>query len=179
MERPVFLLVSGDESRREGLSRDLRRRFGADYRVAVADSATAAGGLLAELATAGAEVALVIADEHLAGEPAVDFLARAHDMHRGARRVLLIDRGNWSADHPAVLAMAVGKIDYHLYAPWEPLERILCPAISEILAAWDKSRDPGFVAFRIVGPAHSPAAHRIRDDLSRIGGALRVRRRGC
>jgi hypothetical protein len=75
MERPVFLLVSGEESRRDGLRRDLRRRFGADYRVVAADSATSAGGLLAELAAAGVEVALIIADEHLAGEPAVDFLA--------------------------------------------------------------------------------------------------------
>jgi thioredoxin reductase (NADPH) len=165
MERPVFLLVSGDESRRDGLGRDLRRRFGADYRVAAVDSAAAAGRLLCELAAAGAEVALVIADEHLAGEPAVDLLARAHELHRGAKRILLIDRGNWSA----VPAMAVGKIDCYLYVPWEPLERILYPAVSEILAAWDQSRDPGFVAFRIVGPAHSPAAHRIRDDLSRIG----------
>src|ERR1700759_5727979 len=135
MERPVFLLVSGDEARRDGLGRDLRRRFGADYRVAAAGSAAAAARLLGDLAAAGAEVALVIVDEHLAGEPAVDLLARAHELHHGAKRVLLIDRGNWSADHPAVLAMAVGKIDCYLYVPWEPLERILYPAVSEILAA--------------------------------------------
>jgi thioredoxin reductase (NADPH) len=169
MERPIFLLVSDDEPRLKALSSDLRRRFEADYQVAAATSPAAALSMLADLAGAGTEVALVIADEHLAGVAAVDFLAQAHDLHRGAKRVLLIDRGNWSTDHPAVLAMAVGKIDSHLYVPWEPLERILYPAVSELLAAWDKSREPSFVAFRIVGAAHSPAAHRLREDLSRIG----------
>ena len=100
--------------------------------------------------------------------PAVDFLARAHDLDKSAKRVLLIDRGNWSTTHPAVLGLAVGKIDYHLYFPWRPPERFLYPALSEFLAAWDKTREPSSVAFRIIGPEHSPAAHRLRDDLTRV-----------
>jgi thioredoxin reductase (NADPH) len=164
------MLVSGDAPRLEALSRDLSRRYQADYEVVGAASADTALATLAGLAEAGAEVALLIADEHLARPPAVDFLVRAHDLHPGAKRVLLIDRGNWSSAQPAVVAMAVGKIDYHLYVPWQPLERILYPAVSEFLAAWDKTREPSpYAAFRIVGPASSPAAHRLRDDLTRIG----------
>jgi thioredoxin reductase (NADPH) len=169
MERPVFLLVSEDEPRLKALSSDLRRRFGADYRVVTSTAPGEALSTLADLAEHGTEVALLIADEHLAGMPAVDFLVQAHTRHRWAKRVLLIDRGNWSPDHPAVLAMAVGQIDYHLYVPWEPRERILYLAVSEFLAAWEKFRQPSFVAFRIVGPAWSPAAHQLREDLSRIG----------
>jgi len=168
MPRPIFMLVGDDGPRREALHRDLSRRYEADYEVVSVDSAAAALARLAALAAAGAEVALLIADEHLAGMPAVGFLARAHEQHRLAKRVLLIDRGNWSAAHPAVAAMAVGQIDYHLYVPWQPLERILYPAVSEFLSAWDSAREPTFVAFRIVGPANSPRAHRLRDDLSRI-----------
>ena len=63
--------------------------------------------------------------------------------------------------------MSVGKIDYHLYVPWFPAERNLHPAVSEFLAAWDKTREPSRAAFRIVGPAYSPRAHRLREDLSR------------
>jgi thioredoxin reductase (NADPH) len=100
---------------------------------------------------------------------AVDFLVRARDLHPGAKRVLLIERGDWSAVHPAVSAMALGKIDYHLYDPWHPPERILYQAVGEFLAAWEKSREPPSVAFRIVGPAHSPRAHQLRDVLSRAG----------
>jgi thioredoxin reductase (NADPH) len=169
MLRPIFMLAASDGPRLEALSRDLSRRYEADYRVIGVASAEAALAMLGELTGSGAEVALLFADEHLADMPAVDFLARARDLHPGAKRVLLIDRGDWSGTHPAVLATAVGKIDYHLYVPWQPLERILYPAVSEFLSAWDKSREPAFAAFRIVGPAHSPGAHRLRDDLSRVG----------
>jgi len=167
MQRPIFMLVSGDGPRLDALRHDLSRRYEADYQVSVACSAAAALTMLAVLAGARAEVALVIADEHLADMPAVDFLAQVRGLHPGAKRILLIDRGNWTGPHPAIAAMAVGKIDYPLYVPWFPLERNLHPAVSEFLAAWDKSREPSHVAFRIVGPAHSPRAHRLRDDLTR------------
>jgi thioredoxin reductase (NADPH) len=168
MQRPIFLLVSGDGLRLDALRDDLSRRYQADYQVSVAGSAAAALTMLAVQAGSDAEVALVIADERLADMPAADFLARAHGLHPGAKRILLINHGDWSPGHPAILALAVGKIDYHLYAPWYPLERGLYPAISEFLAAWDKSREPSFAAFRIVGPANSPRVHQLRDDLSRI-----------
>jgi len=169
MQRPVFVVVADDRHRLEPLRCDLSRRYEADYRVIGVASAEAALTELADLAGASAEVALLIADEHLTDVPAVDFLVRAHGLHPRAKRILLVDRGDWSAAHPAVAALAVGSIDYHLYVPWHPLERILYPAVSEFLSAWDKSREPSFVAFRIVGPAHSPDAHRLREDLSRIG----------
>lgn len=168
MPRPVFFVVDGDRPRLEALTRDLQRRYGADYDVVGAAAATALT-ILKDLANTGAEVALLIADERLTEVPAVDLLERAHDLHPGAKRILLIERGDWSAAHPAVTAMATGQIDYHLYAPWQPAERILYPAISEFLAAWDKSREPTSVAFRIVGPAHSPRSHQLRDVLSRTG----------
>jgi thioredoxin reductase (NADPH) len=154
MQRPVFLVVAEDAPRLEALTRDLSRRYDADYQVAGAGSAGAALAMLAELADSGGVVALLIADERLAEMPAVDFLARAHALHPGAKRVLLIDRGDWSAAHPAVSALALGKIDYHLWAPWYPQERILHPAVSEFLMAWDRSREPSFSAVQIVGPAH-------------------------
>ena len=167
--RPIFLLVTEDGPRLEALAMDLKRRYAADYRVVTAASADAALTMLAELADSGAVVALLIADERLMEMPAVDFLARAHDLHPGARRVLLVERGDWSATHPAVCAMALGRIDYHLYVPWYPLERGLYPAVSEFLAAWDKSREPSAAVVRIVGGAHSARAHHLRDLLTRGG----------
>jgi thioredoxin reductase (NADPH) len=169
MRRPTFVLVVEDGSRLEALRQDLSRRYEADYQVIAVASAAAALGTLRDLAGSGVEVALVFADERMAGMNAVEFLVRARDLHPGAKRVLLIERGDWSAVHPAVSAMALGKIDYHLYDPWHPPERILYHAAGEFLAAWEKSREPPSVAFRIVGPAHSPRAHQLRDVLSRVG----------
>jgi thioredoxin reductase (NADPH) len=167
--RPVFFVVAEDGPRLEALTRDLQRRYDADYDVVGAAAAATALTMLKDFANTGAGVALLIVDERLTEIPAVDLLERAHDLHPGAKRILLIERGDWSAAHPAVTAMATGQIDYHLYAPWQPAERILYPAISEFLAAWDKSREPASAAFRIVGPAHSPRSHQLRDVLSRTG----------
>jgi len=166
--RPVFLLVAEDGPRRAALTADLKRRYDADYQVIGAASAAAALTMLADFADSGAVVALVFADERLSEMPAVDFLARAHGLHPGAKRVLLVARGDWSAAHPAVSAMALGKIDYHLWVPWYP-ERVLYSAVTEFLAAWDRSREPSFAAVRIAGPPHSARSHRLRDVLSRGG----------
>ena len=135
MSRPAFVLVAEDGSRLEALRRDLSQRYEADYQVIAVASAAAALSTLRNLADSGMEVALVFADERMAGMDSVDFLACAHDLHPGAKRVLVIGRGDWSPAHPAVAAMALGKIDYHLYVPWYPLERILYPAVGEFLAA--------------------------------------------
>ena len=96
MPRPIFMLVSGDGPRLDALRHDLSRRYAADYQVCVASSVAAALTMLAVLAGARADVALVIADEHLAYMPAVDFLARAHSLHAGAKRILLMEHGDWS-----------------------------------------------------------------------------------
>ncbi|HEY6595388.1 MAG TPA: FAD-dependent oxidoreductase [Asanoa sp.] len=167
--QPVFLVVAENESVREGLSADLRRRFTADYRVVGVASPTTALTMLADLARAAKDVTLLIADERLTEMGAVDFLVRAHELHPAAKRVLLVERGDWSATHPAVSAMALGQIDYHLYNPWRPLERILYAAVSEFLAAWERFRVPTAVAFRIVGAEQSQRSHELRDVLARSG----------
>jgi thioredoxin reductase (NADPH) len=169
MPQPVFLVVSESREVREELAADLRRRFAADYRVVGVASPTAALTTLADLARVWEDVTLLIADERLTEMGAVDFLVRAHELHPAAKRVLLVERGDWSSTHPAISAMALGQIDYHLYNPWRPLERILYATVSEFLAAWERFREPMAVAFRIVGAEHSRRSHQLRDVLTRSG----------
>jgi thioredoxin reductase (NADPH) len=169
MPQPVFLLVTDNRPVLDALAADIRHRFGADYRVFAADSATTALARLADLAARSEDVALLIADQNLVEMAAVDFLARAHELRPAAKRVLMIDRGNWSAEHPAVAAMAVGQIDYHLYNPWVPVERTLYPAITEFVAAWHTGQESPMVGVRVVGPQWSVRSHELRDVLTRIG----------
>ena len=75
--RPVFFVVAEDGLRLEALTRDLQRRYDADYDVVGAASAATALTMLKDLANTGAEVALLIADERLTEIPAADLLARA------------------------------------------------------------------------------------------------------
>jgi thioredoxin reductase (NADPH) len=169
MPQPVFFVIAENGNVREGLSADLRRRFAADYRVIGAASPITALTVLNDLARASEDVTLLIADERLTEIGAVDFLVQAHELHPAAKRVLLVGRGDWSSTHPAISAMALGQIDYHLYNPWHPLERILYAAVSEFLAAWEKSREPTVVVFRIVGAEQSRRSHELRDMLTRGG----------
>src|SRR5262245_9797757 len=102
---------------------------------------------------------------------AVGFLAAAHELHPAAKRVLLVERGDYSAAHPAVRAMTVGQTDYHLFTPWRPAERWLYPPVSDFLADWSKTREPSFAAIRIVG-------RRGRPGRARRGGLGGLRRAG-
>src|SRR5919109_1094719 len=117
-ERPVLLIAHDRESVLRALEADVRGRFGGDYRVMGRPSAEAALQTLADLSSRGEEVALVVARENLAGPGGVEFMLAAHELHPGARRALLIGRGGYSSEHPAVNAMRLGQIDYYLYDPW-------------------------------------------------------------
>jgi len=168
MSQPIFYLVVADAARLDGLREDLRRRFAADYRVLGATSAATGLDELRALAGQGERVALVIADEGVTGPGPVTFLGRARHLHPAARRVLMIRRGDWSAEHPAVAAMECGQIDFYLFNPWRPLEQILYPSMSDFLRAWNRTQEAQFAAFRIVDRARSPRAYEVRDLLSRI-----------
>lgn len=165
--KPIFVVVSEDPRVRTALTGDLERRFGADYDVLAADSVPAATMLLADCAERSRRVALVFADQELSGPSAVEFLAQARTSHPGCRRVLVIPRGNWSSRHPVIEAMALGQVDFHLYNPWEPLERILYPAVSEFLSVWGRLQEAPVVPIRICGEQHSRRSHELRDVLTR------------
>ncbi|MDP9146012.1 MAG: FAD-dependent oxidoreductase [Actinomycetota bacterium] len=167
MVKPIFVVVSEDPPVRTGLTRDLERRFSADYDVLAADSVPTATMLLAYCAEQSRQVALVFADQALNGPTAVEFLAQTRTVHPGCRRVLVIPRGNWSSRHPVIEAMALGQVDFHLYNPWEPLERILYPAVSEFLSVWGRSQEAPVVPIRICAARHSRRSHELRDVLTR------------
>jgi thioredoxin reductase (NADPH) len=167
--RPGFLVVSDDPVLRKGLVADLDRRFGRDYAVTGSPSAGAGRAL----AVAGDPLALLLVDERVRGSAPMNLFARGRELHPALKRVLLVHRGNWSSVHPVIAAMALGQVDYHLYVPWVPIERILYPAISDFLAAWDMSRDAPVVPLTIVGLARSARSHDIRDKLARAAVPFR------
>jgi thioredoxin reductase (NADPH) len=164
--QPRFLVVSQDEELLSRLVADLDRRFGRDYDVTGVLPGHAAEVLRRSVAEQRTLVLLIV-DERVADPPALDLFRMGRHLHPAAKRVLIVHRGNWSSLHPVVAAMALGQVDYHLYSPWAPLERTLYPAVSDFLAAWDRSREAPVVPLRIVGPQRAARSHDIRDKLSR------------
>lgn len=167
MSKPIILVVSEDSRQRVQLARDVDRRFGLDYEVASAASGRDALDVLDDMASQSRTLALIFVSEALSDAIRVELLVRARHLHPGCRRVLVISRGNWSSQHPLIGAMALGQVDFHLYDPWQPVERILYPSVAEFLAAWNRLQESPVVPIRIVAPRNSTRAHEIRDILSR------------
>ena len=145
---------------------DLTRRFGEDFRVIGESSAAAGLAALRGLAQLHEPVALLIADHNLSGMPGTDFLARAHEMHPLAKRVLLVER-DYSARSPVVQAMTLGQADYHITKPWM-LEQDLYREVSGFLAEWAKDQQAGFELFHVIGRLQDRGTHELREMLTRF-----------
>ena len=121
---PILFIVDADEAGRAATISALRRRFGSDYRVLAADSAEAGLAALEDLAQQGEEVALVGADIRLPDRGGVEFLERAHALHPGASRALLVPMGRRGTripldDLPTLQrATALGRIDFSVLKGW-------------------------------------------------------------
>jgi len=124
MSRPILFLVDDRPEVLEALAADLGRRFGGDHRILTEASPAAALETLLRLAEEAQEVALVVAGQAMAAMPGVQLLVQAHDLHPGAKRVLLVGRRAWTPTNPAVPAMALGQIDTYLFEPTVPVS---CP----------------------------------------------------
>ena len=168
MGQPVILLAVDDGRVLDALAADLGRRFGSDYRVLAERSPNAALATLERLAAGSEAVALLVAARHMAELGGLELLLRAHQLHPGAKRVLLEGRGEWTSGEPIVRAMALGQLDFVLFRPWRPVEQNLYLPVSEYLAAWERSRAPLVEAVRVVGPRWDAHSHAIRDLLARM-----------
>jgi CheY-like chemotaxis protein len=88
MSRPVLFVIDDDAGVVHALRSDLSRRFSQDFTVLGESSAAAGLAALRALAEQDAPVALLIVDHHMSEMPGLEFLARAHDLHPSAKRVL-------------------------------------------------------------------------------------------
>lgn len=166
MSHPVLFVIDDDAGVVRALRDDLIRRFGEDFRVTGTSSAAAGLATLRELAEEHVTVAVLIADHKMREMPGVDFLARAHDMHPRAKRVLLVER-DYSVHSPVIQAMTLGQADYHISKPWM-LEQDLYRGVGEFLAAWAKDQDADFELFHVIGRLHGRSTNELRELLTRF-----------
>src|ERR671931_2932818 len=111
MSRPVLMAVDDDPAALGVLERELRKRYGADYRVACQVDAAAALQALERVQADDGQVALLLADQWMPVMTGVRLLGRAHRLHPTAQRALLIDWGDRSTAEPILQAATFGQID--------------------------------------------------------------------
>ncbi|MFY9939364.1 MAG: FAD-dependent oxidoreductase [Silvibacterium sp.] len=164
MGKPVILAVDDDVSVLEAVIQDLRRKYGAGYRILRAGSGQAALDTCIQLQQRGDAVALFLSDQRMPGMSGVDFLEKAQKIYPEAKRALLTAYADTEA---AIKAINTAKIHYYLTKPWDPPEEQLYPVLDDLLEAWKEGYRPPFEGLRVVGPRWSLQDHQVRDFLSR------------
>jgi thioredoxin reductase (NADPH) len=163
MARPILLAVDDDVNVLEAVVQDLRRQYGAEYRVMRAASGQAALDTLAQVKAREEPVALLLSDQRMPGMSGVEFLERSRELYPEARRVLLTAYADTEA---AIQAINSARIHYYLNKPWDPPEEKLYPVANDLLDDWKAGYRPAFEGLRVIGHRWSPRDHTVRSFLS-------------
>jgi thioredoxin reductase (NADPH) len=162
--RPVLLTVDDDPSVSRAIARDLRRHYGARYRVVRAESGADALAVLRELTARGESTALLLADHRMPGMTGVEFLEQAMDLVPTAKRVLLTAYADTDA---AIRAINDVDLDHYLLKPWDPPEELLYPVLDELLESWSRATRAPFDGITLLGHQWSAETQELKEFLAR------------
>src|SRR5256885_1902374 len=164
MAKPVFLRVDDDADVLRAIGRDLRSKYGAEYRVIGSDSPEGALTLLKQLKVRNDSVALLLADQRMPQMDGVAFLKEGMQIFPDAKRALLTAYADTNA---AISAINEANIHYFFLKPWDPPTEHLYPQLDDLLDDWRASYRPAFEGIRVLGTRLSPKSYELRDFLAR------------
>jgi thioredoxin reductase (NADPH) len=162
--RAAIVSVDDDPGVSRAVARDLRRRYGEQYRIVRAESGDAALEALREMKLRGDQVALLLADYRMPQMNGIEFLEQAMDLYPGARRALLTAYADTGA---AIDAINVVDVDNYLLKPWDPPEEKLYPAIDALLDTWRASDFRPVFETKVIGHRWSARSSDVREFLAR------------
>jgi thioredoxin reductase (NADPH) len=162
--KPIIFVVDDDAEVLSAVERDLRGKYGSQYRIIRADSGTQGIDTLQKLKLRNDTVALILSDQRMPEMSGVEFLKQAVDIFPASKRTLLTAYADTDA---AINAINLVKIDYYLMKPWDPPEDRLYPVLDDLLGDWAASYRPLFEGVRVIGHQWSSSSHQIKDFLAR------------
>src|ERR1700735_2467397 len=164
MAKPLLLSVDDDPDVLRAIERDLRTKYGAEFRVIGSDSPEGALTLLKQLKLRNDSVALLVADQRMPHMDGVAFLQEAMRVFPEAKRALLTAYADTNA---AIGAINQANINYFFLKPWDPPTEHLYPQLDDLLGDWRASYRPAFEGIRVLGTRWSPKSYELRDFLAR------------
>ena len=164
MGKAIILVIDDDPMVLGAVDRDLRKKYGMDYRIVPINLGTAALEFLKQLHGRAETVALFLVDQRMPQMTGVEFLEQARLLYPEAKKVLLTAYADTEA---AISSINRAGLDYYLMKPWDPPEERLYPVLDELLTEWKANVRLPFDGIRLAGTLWSPASHTLRDFLSR------------
>lgn len=164
MTKPAILTVDDDPGVSAAISRDLRSRYGAEYRVVRATSGEDALGLLQRMALREQPVAMLLADQRMPRMTGIELLARARPHVPTAKYLLLTAYADTDV---AITAINDIGLDHYLLKPWDPPAERLYPVVDDLLEDWRANHPERTDQVRVVGHRWSDRAHELRQFLTR------------
>src|ERR687889_1973164 len=164
MSRPVLMTVDDDPGVSRAVARDLRRKYGSDFRIVRAESGADALEALKELTLRGEPTAAILADYRMPGMNGIEFLEQAMDIAPHARRALLTAYADTDA---AIQAINLVDVDHYLLKPWDPPEEKLYPVVTQLIEGWKASAHAPVPETKVVGHRWSARSFQVRDFLAR------------
>jgi thioredoxin reductase (NADPH) len=162
--KPVVLAVDDDEPVLRAVERDLRKRYGQNYRVLSANSGRAALDLLQRIEQRNEPVALFLVDHRMPHMTGIEFLGQTLERHPDSKRVLLTAYADTEA---AIRAINEIKLHHYLMKPWDPPEQNLYPVLDDLLDDWRSAFRPPFEGLRLMGSRWSPKTYELREFLAK------------
>jgi thioredoxin reductase (NADPH) len=162
--KPVVLAVDDDAPVLRAVERDLRTRYGADYRVVAANSGAEALEAVRQLTVRGGAIALFVVDQRMPSMTGIEFLTQALELQPDAKRVLLTAYADTDV---AITAINEIRLDQYILKPWDPPEEKLYPVLDDLLSDWSASFRTPFEGLRLLARRWLPRGHDIRDFLTR------------
>ena len=167
--RAAIVVVDRDADDREILSRELSKRYGADYSIAVCDKPEELEPRVRELIAAGTPVALVIGGVGEADPDGIEVLARVRAIDPTVPRVAAVRWGEWDTARPIFDAISMGKIDHWVTRPVQSPDEDFHQEITQFLGEWSSQEPGSFEAVQVIGEHWSARSQELRDTFSRNG----------
>ncbi|WP_458780582.1 FAD-dependent oxidoreductase [Arthrobacter sp. D3-16] len=164
MTKPNILTVDDDPQVSAAVARDLRSRYGPEFRILRATSGAEAMEILAKLALRDQAVALIAADQRMPQMTGIELMERARPHAPGAKLLLLTAYADTDV---AIKAINDIGLDHYLLKPWDPPTERLYPVVDDLLDDWRRANPDHTSDVRVVGARWSDRSHDIKTFLAR------------